>query len=200
MNHKKLYLIGVGGGIVLAMIIILIMRTSAPQVPTLPGDTAQLSGWQVIVPENQLFHARFPTVPEYARAELALPDSDMTILQEVYSSTDEEDNSFMVATFVYPAPFDQDRSNELLLAALEGMVGVAEGNELLASELTEFKGHPSLSFVITDQTGYVYQGALLIRDRILYQTFVSYLAGNLDEGVYVQFLNSFEPTFEPAVI
>lgn len=198
MNTKKLYIIGVVGGLILAAIIIIFTQTYKDTKDT-PGASKNMEqpdvfpSWITVVPPNGLFSARFPAAPQEMHQTLPVPDSDDVVAQDTYTAEDEKGNAYFVSTAVYPVVFDPDKYGEALQSALDGMVGVFPGSQLVDSQSVDFKGGLSLEFVIQDPNQLLYQGKLLIRDRTLYQAFVVYEESALDETEYHYFLTAFEP-------
>lgn len=186
---KKLYLLGVVIGLVVVGIIALIMRGRGPaQVP--PLDYEQDAAWLTVAPPSGLFSVRMPSAPQETHITLPIADSSEVVEQALYTAKDESGNAYFVSTAVYPVLFDPENQEEALRSALNGMVTALVNGQLLSAEMLDFKGQSSLDFIIQDATKTLHQGKLLIKDRTLYQIFVSYDEGVLQEDDYRYFLTS----------
>ncbi|MBI5728477.1 MAG: hypothetical protein HY984_01845 [Candidatus Magasanikbacteria bacterium] len=197
MNSKKLYLLGVVGGLVLAGLIIMVTQLTQPtkktqnSPPVLRADSDAFASWVTVSPPNGLFSARFPAAPQTTNNTLAIPDSSDVVVQDTFNASDDKGSIYFVSTAIYPVPFDPSKNSEALQSALDGMVGALPGAKLVNSQAVDFKGVPSLEFMIQDASQAFHQGKLLIRDRTLYQVFVTYEEGALDENEYRNFLANF---------
>lgn len=190
MNARKLYLLGILVGLAVAGGLALIIRNRSG-VPAPALDAGLFAAWVEVAPENGLFSARLPSAPQESHNSFPVPDSTETVVQDIYTVKDEQGNVYFISAAVYPVAFDPAKNEEALRGALDGMVGALPGGTLLSSQLLDFKGQTSLDFVIQDANKILHQGKLLIKGRILYQAFVSYEEGALEEEEYYYFLESF---------
>jgi len=152
-----------------------------------------LAGWQAFTPESRFFTAQFPYAPELFTQQIPIADSDMFLDQELYYASDNNGNSYYVVTSLYPKPFNEEAADELLTAALEGMVNAAPNQELINSSPIKYKNVSALSFIMQGQNEKtLYQGNIFFKDRVLYQVFILYTEGLIAEDEVVHFFKSFE--------
>lgn len=190
MQTKKLYLLGVLIGLVVAGGIAWLVR-SRQDIPTPLLQESAYNSWITVAPPQGLFSARLPSAPQESHDAFSIPDSSESVMQDTYTAKDSQGNVYFISTAVYPIAFDLEKNEEALRTALEGMVSALEGSTLLSSQMLNFKSTPSLDFVIQDAGKILHQGKLLIQERTLYQIFVSYDEEALDENDYRYFLTSF---------
>src|SRR3989338_1770066 len=176
MSQTKLYVFGAIGGLIVAGIVILVIALTSTE--TVVVDEAAFGSWHLVEPADGLFSAGMPAGPEEAEALVPIENSDEAILQRSYAASDENGNGYLISTFVYPAPFEEDQSRTILAGALEGMVGAVDGGTLEKSRFETHLGLPSVDFAVS--VGEVnYQGKMLVKDRVLYQIMVAYDSGML---------------------
>jgi hypothetical protein len=189
MDQKKLYLIGLGIGLIIAAIAIIIsVRNDSGSAAK---TSQEFASWVSVAPENKLFTVKFPSSPQKNSNTFPIPDTDTSVAQELYRAEDEGGTAYFVITSVYPTSPDATNVEATLRAALDGMVQASVDNKLLQSNMSDFKGVPSLEFVIQGSGGQFHQGKILLKDRTLYQIFATYLEGMLKENAYKNFLASF---------
>lgn len=189
MQAKKLYLLGILIGLVVAGGIAWLVR-SRQDIPTPLLEESAYNSWITVAPPPGLFSARLPSAPQESHNAFPVPDFSESVVQDTYTAKDSQGNVYFISTAVYPVAFDPKKNEEALRGALEGMVGALEGSTLLSSEMLNFKDTPSLDFVIQDAGEILHQGKLLIQERTLYQAFVSYEEEALEESDYRYFLTS----------
>lgn len=188
---KKLYLLGVLIGLVVVGILAMLMSNRGSfQVPLL--DNEQHAGWLTVAPPSGLFSVRMPNAPQEAHNTLPIADSSDVVEQSLYMAKDEIGNIYFISTAVYPVLFDLEKQEEALQSALDSMVAALVNGQLISAEMVDFKDQSSLDFVIQDANKILHQGKLLIQDRTLYQAFVSYEEGALEEDDYRYFLTSLD--------
>lgn len=157
------------------------------------------SGWVEVTPPTRLFTANFPVSPERAEAELPIPGTDYSILQESHVAIDGKENVFRIVTFVYPQPFSAEEANTVLDSALQGMIAAVPGSVLLKNTPAIFDDLPGKIFTIQDKNGYYHEGQMFLKGRVLYQALVTYDAGDVSEEELNYFLDSFTPTVDAKI-
>lgn len=159
-----------------------------PQVTN--KDNPMFATWTTLAPPSGLFRAQFPSSPESTSQEIPVGDSGVTLLQEIHVAKDGDDNAYFVMAFTYPEAFDSAEAEAALRSALDGMVAAVPGNELIESKFASLSGAPALEFKIQNSGQFSYRGWLLIKDKVLYQAFVTYTEGTLSEESYQHFVDS----------
>lgn len=198
MSSKKIYFISVLAGLAVGLGVILAVKNfaSTPGAEEKQQKAAATlpSGWVKVAPATRLFTASFPVSPERTEAELPVPGTDYSIIQEFHVATDAKGNVFRIGTFIYPQQFSAEQTVEALDAALNGMVAAVPGSTLLENTNAKFDDLPAKIFMIQDKDGYYHQGQLFLKGRVLYQAFVTYEGGEISEDELNYFLDSFTPT------
>lgn len=200
MSSKKIYFISVAVGLAIGLIVIVAVKYSPPPGAQQPRTAATFPGWVEVAPPTRLFTASFPVSPERTKEELPIPGTDYSLLQESHVATDANGNVFRIVTLVYPQPFGAEQADEVLDAALQGMVTAVPGSTLLEATSAKFDDLPGKLFIIQDQAGHYHQGELFLKGRVLYQAFITYDGGDLVEDDLNHFLDTITPTVdsEPA--
>lgn len=198
MSYKKIYLISVIAGLIIGLGVIVVVKFSSSTPIVEQSSSGNFSGWVEVAPPTRLFTASFPTSPERTEDELPIPDTDYSLLQESHVAVDAKGNIFRIVTFVYPQPFgtEVEQTDEVLGAALQGMVAAAPGSTLLEDTNVTFDNLHGKIFTIQDADGYYHQGELFLKGRVLYQAFVTYDAGDLSEEDLQHFLDTITPSVE----
>jgi hypothetical protein len=199
MSSKKIYFISILAGLVVGLGVILAVKNFSSGPDAEKNIPVVLTGWVEVAPSTQLFTAKFPVSPERTEAELPIPGTDYSIIQEFHVATDVKGNVFHVGTFIYPQSFSAEQTAEALDAALHGMVTAVPGSALLENTNAKFDDLPAKIFMIQDKDGYYHQGQLFLKGRVLYQAFVTYEGGEISEDELNYFLDSFTPTTDVEV-
>lgn len=192
-QNTKLYVYGIVGGLLVALVVILVVSLMGDKKETVTINPENFVSWHALTPEDGLFTASMPTGASETSEYVPVGDSDESLLQKTYSSTDETGNGFLIMTLVYPSAFDEAKTDEVLGSALDGMINAVPGNQLANSEFETFNGLRALDFAMTNDT-VNYQGKLMLQGRVLYQALVTYEDGALSDETLAYFLSSFEPT------
>lgn len=195
MSLKKIYFLSILGGLLIGLLVIAAVKYF-PKSDSKQSTSVTRLGWVKVAPPTRLFTASFPVSPERTEAELPIPGTNYSLIQESHIATDGKGNVYQIFTFVYPKPFNEGEASAVLDTALQGMVAVAPGNKLLESTTAKFNELPAKLFMIQDRNSRYYQGELFLKGRVLYQAFITYDGGDLAEEDLKYFLDSITPTVD----
>jgi len=179
MNKKLIY-----GGIIVGLLLAgaIVFIVNSQQTRQLNALEDKFPGWTQISGKLMSFRARFPNEPTYATQDLPVPDSEVILKQELYT-TEDNGSVYTISAMVYPSDIQGDEA-ENLRTALNGMVQAARGATLVSQEMHSTPtGKNYLEFTIKKEDHF-FKGRLFVSTRTLVQAFVEYSEQSFDNDAY----------------
>ena len=148
------------------------------------------SSWKEFNSPVGKFRAEFPTYPEHEAESVKIPDSELTIKYDTYTSEKTDGTIYFVNTAVYPPEVDTSNPETNLEGALNGTIASSPKNKLVSSSLTYSNGYRAMDFLIEADGDFI-KGKVIMADHTLYQIMVVYENKNYSETDYNKFMSSF---------
>jgi hypothetical protein len=148
------------------------------------------SSWKEFNSAVGNFKVIFPTYPRHETKVVSIPNTNLTLTYDTYTSQEPNQTTYFINTSVYPSSVDTSRPENNLEGSLNGMVAVTDGNKLVSSNISDFNGYKSLNFLIQNNNTYLKGRVILVR-HTMYQQMVAYESQNYDDSNYNKFINSF---------
>lgn len=148
------------------------------------------STWKEFVSPVGHFGAEFPTYPKHETQNLKVPNSQLTLKYDTYSSELSDGTAFIIGTTTYSSEIDTSNPEVNLEGALNGVLASNDANKLVSSNLTYFGSHKAIDFLILNGTIYM-KGKIILVGQTLYELLVAYENKNYNENDFNRFVNSF---------
>ena len=139
----------------IALSIALMVKNPGDTHKILKGDLDQLTiseefkDWVEFHSVIGNFKVYFPSSPEHMSKKLPIPGSDIVLSYEIYTSERENGSTFMINEVTYPDVLDTSDQKDLLENVMSEML-VGDGLELVSSQHSDYRGFPSLNFLVED--------------------------------------------------
>lgn len=139
------------------------------------------------------FKVQLPKYPEINSYEVQIPNTTIKYTENDYMVEVDDYTSYYVTSAVLPAEVDISDPNKNLEGSVNGSVQSTEGNELISSQFTKYKGNPAVDYIIDNSTiGLtMYCRAVLAGNRLLILA-ASYEKNSYNNDDYNKFVNSLE--------
>jgi hypothetical protein len=147
--------------------------------------------WKQIYAKSGECRIAFPSPPQVIEQSLPLADSADRLNYDVYLAPFEDKGVFLLLIATYPLPVMGGHEVAGLEGLLRGIIGHHPDNQLIFADLVQLSGHPAVNFLVQSGTNYFRGHALMVGNK-LYLIAMEGKNGELNEGVFNQFLKSFE--------
>jgi hypothetical protein len=147
------------------------------------------SSWKEFNSPTGKFKAEFPTYPKHEAETIKIPNSELTMQYNAYTSKKADGTVYFVNSTVLPSAVDTSNPETNLERSLNGMVA-NPGNKLVSSNLTYSNGYRAMDFLIEVNSGFL-KGRVVLAEHTVYQIMVAHQGKNYSETDYSKFINSF---------
>lgn len=190
MNTKLYY--GIVAGVAI-LVIIGVVAYNQMQQSEYEKLSQKFQDWVEVKGTVLLYSTRFPKQPETGVQDIPVPNSDITIKQEMFSSSIPDAMNYIMIATSYPSEIPGD-VEENLRSSLNGMLSSSPESKLVSSRLVvPVSGPKAMEYEILQPNGRTLKGRLILDKIALYNISVDYAAGAYDNDAYSYFVNSFRP-------
>jgi hypothetical protein len=154
---------------------------------------SQTDGWKEVRSRAGDCRISFPSVPKMVQQSLNVSEKGHKLLYDVYLAPLKGQSLCLLLVATYPFPLKEGHEIAGLEGLLRGIVGNNPENKLVFANVLEHRGHPVVDFLVQSPTSYFRGHALMVENK-LYLIAIEGKQGELDEGAFSRFTESFSLT------
>ncbi|WP_075882489.1 hypothetical protein [Candidatus Protochlamydia sp. W-9] len=162
----------------------------------LPGPTqsekivSPYAEWREFTSESGDFKVLFPSMPQYAKEAVNVPNTDVKRRYAMYAAEKINGTVFMISVITYPQDFNTNNKNTIVRSVIDELIASDPANHLLEQRDAIFQEQSAIDFHLVNKE-FDIEGKSFMIDKTVYV--LTYVARNRDYDIadYKHFIESF---------